>query len=176
MSGIDMTVVAIIVLFTLIGAWRGLFKEILSLIGIVLGVMAAFQAHGVVEKVLLGFFPHFPGICRITSMVIIFLVVTSVVGLMSLFLRKMVVVTGMGAIDRVLGALFGLVRAMIVASAFLIAIVAAFPQGRYWVEQSPVSSKVMIATKATIKLASPRVKELFREHWNNPEKPKKEKV
>ncbi len=176
MSGIDLTVLAIIVLFTLIGAWRGLFKEILSLVGIVLGVMAAFQAHGAVEAILINFFPHFPSICRITSMVVVFVVVTAVIGLLSLFLRKMVVITGMGAIDRTLGAVFGFVRAMIVASAFLIALVAAFPQGRYWIEQSPLSSKVMTVTKATMKLASPKVKELFKEHWNNPQKPKKENV
>ena len=176
MSGIDLTVTAIIVLFTLIGAWRGLFKEILSLIGIVVGVMAAFKAHGPVETMLLNFFPHFPGICRITSMIVVFVMVTAVIGLLAIFLRKVVVITGMGAIDRLLGAIFGFVRAMIVASAFLIGIVATFPQGRYWIEQSPVSSKVMTVTKATMKLATPKIKELFREHWNHPVKPKKEEV
>ena len=173
MSGIDMTVVAILVLFTLIGALRGLFKEILSLVGIVAGVVAAFRAHGAVENVLLGFFPHFPGICKAASMGIVFIVVTSLVGILSLFLKKVVVITGMGAIDRTLGALFGLVRGLLVASAFLIVIVASFPHGRYWIDQSPVSKRVMVVTRATIKLASPRVKELFKEHWNNPRKPEK---
>jgi membrane protein required for colicin V production len=176
MSGIDITVVVIIGLFTLIGAWRGLFKEILSLLGIVAGVVAAFRAHGVAEGILINFFPHFPGICKAVSMGVVFLVVTALIGLLSLFLKKVVVITGMGPIDRTLGAVFGFVRALIVVSAFLVVIVASFPQGKYWIDRSPVSQKVMVITKATIKLASPEVKELFKEHWSNPQKPKKERV
>ncbi len=176
MSGIDITVVAIVVVFTLVGAWRGLFKEILSLVGIVVGVVAAFRAYGPIEKILFNFFPHFPGVCKAVSMGVIFLLVTVLVGILSLFMRKLVVLSGMGMMDRLLGAIFGFVRALIVASAFLIVVVASFPQGRYWIEQSPVSSKVITLTRATMKLASPKVKELFKEHWSNPQKPKKERV
>ncbi|MBT0571419.1 CvpA family protein [Curvibacter sp. CHRR-16] len=112
MTAVDWLFVAVLAGSALLGAWRGLVYETLSLLSWAaafwvaqwLGPQAAAQlpimAVGETLRVALGF-------------VLVFVVVVFAGGLLAWIAKKLVSAVGMGPADRALGALFGVLRAVL---------------------------------------------------------------
>lgn len=121
---IDIVVIAVLLLSGLIAFLRGFIREVLTILGVVGGLAAAYLGGpvfspfiknmlGVVEgeepKRLLGLIPY-PILADILSYGLIFLVVVIVLSIVSHVLAETVRSVGLGSVDRTLGFIFGLVR------------------------------------------------------------------
>lgn len=132
MTWLDYAVAGVFALSLAFGAWRGLVREIISILGWVIAFLAANLLAGPLGPAMPQAIPT-PELKVAAAFVAVFvgaLVVTSLVGLL---LSKIVKAVGLGGLDRLLGAAFGVARgALIVLAAALLAGLTSAPRQPYW--------------------------------------------
>ena len=118
---IDWVLLAVLVLSLLVGLWRGLVFEVLSVLG---WVAAFFLAQWFAPDVaaLLSMSSATQPIRYAIAFVLTFIAAVFLAGLLASMLRKMVAAVGLRPVDRVFGAVFGLVRGLVLLLAVAVAI------------------------------------------------------
>jgi membrane protein required for colicin V production len=106
---LDVTVLAILALSVLLGLWRGLARTLIGLAGWVGGVLLAAR-YGAEAGALAAFLPE--GIRTLAGMAGVLLATLVVAFVVGLFVTMLLRSAGLGLGDRLLGALFGLARAL----------------------------------------------------------------
>ncbi len=121
MAVLDWIFVAVLALSLVIGAWRGLVFELMSLAGWVLAFIAAqWLAADVAALLPLGAVPQ--GWRHVAGFALVFVGAVFAWGLLAGLVRKLVEVAGLRPADRALGALFGALRgAVLLLAAALVA-------------------------------------------------------
>lgn len=132
MTWLDYAVAGVLVFCILWGLWRGLVREVVSVLGWVIGFLAANLFAGPLAPMLPSQIPT-PELRLAVAFVAIFvgsLVITTLVGLL---LAKMVKAVGLEGLDRTLGALFGTAKAVLILVAVaLLAGLTSAPRQSYW--------------------------------------------
>ncbi|RZJ03421.1 MAG: CvpA family protein [Haliea sp.] len=112
MAAVDWIFLAVLALSMVIGAWRGLVYEVLS----VLGWAAAFyvaQWWAPEVSTRLPMTSVSEPVRYAAAFVLVFIVAVFTAGLLSMLVKKLIEAIGLRPVDRTLGALFGLVRGLI---------------------------------------------------------------
>lgn len=124
---VDILVIAVLLISALIAFLRGFIREVLTIAGVVGGLLAAYfggpllQPHmrtwlgvqeGIEPERLFGILP-FDILADALSYGAIFIVVVIVLSILSHFLAEGAKSVGLGAVDRTLGFVFGIVRGII---------------------------------------------------------------
>jgi membrane protein required for colicin V production len=127
-------------------ALRGFFQEAFALAGLVLGFLLACWFYLVLARQLAGLIAS-PPMAQLAAFLLI-LAATMIAGnLLGRILRKTASAVGLGFMDRLLGALFGLVRGALLGVAILLAITAFLPTGP-WIQQSKLTPYFLRAAHA----------------------------
>lgn len=132
MTWLDYAVIGVFAVSLVVGAWRGLVREVLSILGWVIAFLAANLLAGPLGPAMPQAIPSLE--LRVAAAYIaVFvgsLIVTALVGLL---LAKIVKAVGLGGVDRMLGALFGAARGLlIVLAAALLAGLTSAPRQPFW--------------------------------------------
>lgn len=108
----DWVLLSVLLLSMLVGVWRGLVFEVLSVLGWVAAFFAAqWLAPPVADSLPLA--TASPSMRFAVAFVVTFVVAVFAAGLLAALMRKLVSAAGLRPADRALGALFGLVRGVI---------------------------------------------------------------
>ena len=152
-----MTIFDYLVLFIascsiIIGVMRGLVKEVFSLLG---WVVALVLANTFVETMAGWLPPVIPGvpIRLIVAFIVLFIAVRLLVGLLSMTLASMVKASGLSSVDRGLGAVFGLLRALIIVIVVVMLCgLTAIPRQPFWREAilSGAAESVVVSMQALL--------------------------
>ena len=132
MNWLDYAVLAVFVLSIAWGVWRGLVREVMSLVGWVIAFLAANLFAAPLAEQLPASLSR-PEYRSLFAFVVIFFVSVIITTLAAIWLAKVMQAAGLGSVDRVFGALFGLLRALIIVLA--LAIIAGFtsiPRSAAW--------------------------------------------
>ena len=132
MTWIDYAVFGVILASTAWGLWRGLVREVMSLVGWVIAFLAA-NLFAAPLSALVPASVSRPELRVLIAFVTLFFVMLALAMVAALLLSKVVHAAGLGSIDRTLGALFGLLRGLLIV--LVCAIVAGFttlPASRDW--------------------------------------------
>ena len=134
MAAIDWILVAVLAASMLLGAWRGLVYEVLSVMGwIAAFVLAQWFAPDVAEK--LPMQNSGETLRYAAAFVLVFIVSVFVAGLISALMKKIISVVGLRPVDRLLGATFGLFRGLILLLAFSVVVhTTALQESDWWLE------------------------------------------
>ena len=119
MNAADALIVLIVLGSTLIGLLRGFVREAVSLVSWILAIWSAWKFGPLVEPHLGGLLADpsvAPWIGRLVILVLVLLVGWVVGMLLSYFTRSL----GLGAMDRVLGLLFGILRGVVLVGLMII--------------------------------------------------------
>ena len=149
MTWVDYAVVGVFAASLVIGAWRGLVREVISILGWVIAFLAANLLAGPLGPAMPQAIPG-PELRIAAAYLAVFvgsLVVTSLLGLL---LSKIVKAVGLGGVDRLLGALFGAARGLlIVLAAALLAGLTGAPRQAYWRDSAsgPLLAQAALALK-----------------------------
>jgi len=122
LSFIDIGILAILGFFLLKGVIRGLLKEVCSLLGLVLGGVFAFTFHLALAQTLQNTFDLPVQLCVWGSFLAIFLLVVLIFGVVGFVLHRFVKLVFLGGINRLAGALFGLVQGVVLLSMIVLAL------------------------------------------------------
>ncbi len=118
---IDWTLLGILVLSFLIGIWRGLVFEVLSVfVWLAAFVLAQWYAPVVASKLPLDGMAE--SLKYAAAFVLIFVGTAFIAGLMAQFMKKLVTAVGLRPVDRSLGAIFGLFRGAILLLAITVVV------------------------------------------------------
>jgi len=132
MNWFDVSIITVILIFSVIGTIRGLIREVLSLVSWILAFWVAFTFADPVSQV---FEPYIdaPVLRVIASFAALFVITLLLLTLASFLLHKLLSVSGIRGIDRILGGLFGALKGgVIIAALMLFANETVLPQEEWW--------------------------------------------
>jgi membrane protein required for colicin V production len=112
MATLDWILLAVLTASMLMGVWRGLVREVLSLAGWIAGFLLA-QMFAPDVGARLPMEGASEGVRYLAGFVVVFLMVLVLTALSGWVLQKLVAAVGLGILDRMLGAVFGTLRGMI---------------------------------------------------------------
>ena len=160
MTWFDYAVLGIVGLSVLLAAYRGVVREIAALAG----WAAAVVLSGLYAQQLAQWLPVAlsPMLKAVVAYLVIFLSVLLVAGLAGMLLAKLFRVAGLGFTDRAVGALFGLVRGvLIVFVGVMLAGLSSVPKEPFWREavfSGPVETAVLAARSLLPKDLAQRIR------------------
>jgi membrane protein required for colicin V production len=132
MTLFDFSILALIALSVLFAFARGVVREIVALAAWIVGFVAALRYSGPGSELFAGL-AIAPAARHVLAFVLILLVVLIVGALVAWLVKSAVRAVGLGFVDRLLGAVFGLARGVILAMVFaLIAGLTALPRNDWW--------------------------------------------
>lgn len=113
MTTFDWVVVVVVGFSALVGLWRGVVSELLALAAWVAAFLVAGGFSGMLAVHLEETFGG-NGVAYVAAFVILFVAVMLLFALLRSVIKHLLQVMGLGPVDRMLGVIFGLIRAAIV--------------------------------------------------------------
>ncbi len=160
MSVADWIILAFLVFSVVGAAIRGFFHEAFKLAGLIVGyLLAAWQYHRLAEW----FAPYVksPWVGEIAGFLIIFFAVLILAGFAGRLASWLMKKAGLRTVDRILGALLGLLRGVLVVAIVLTAM-AAFPTpAGKWLAESQLAPYFLVGGRAAIWLAPSELRQRF---------------
>lgn len=134
MAVLDWVVLAVLAVSVLLGLWRGLVYEVLSVLNWVAAfVLAQWLAARAAALMPLGGAGE--SIRYAAGFVVVFIGALFVGGLIAWLVKKLVEAVGLRPVDRVLGAVFGLVRGTVAVLALAVVVhLTGLKDGAWWTE------------------------------------------
>ncbi len=152
MAALDWAFVAVLLASMLMGAWRGLVYEVLSLVG---WVVAFFVAQWLADDMaaLLPMGESAAGLRYAAGFALVFIGAVFACGFVAWLVKKLVESIGLRPVDRTLGAAFGVLRGMVLLLA--VAVVAGLTplhEAAWWQESrgAPVLTQVLEGLKPAL--------------------------
>jgi membrane protein required for colicin V production len=159
MSIADWIILGFLVFSVTAAAVEGFFHEAFKLAGLVVGyLLAAWQYHRLADW----FAPHLKSqwLGEIAGFLIIFFAVLLVAGVAGQIARWAMRKAGLSTIDRILGAVLGLLKSVLVVAVVLTAM-AAFAPAAKWLEGSELAPYFLVGGRAAIWLAPTELRHRF---------------
>ena len=156
MTAVDWILLGVLVFSMLLGAWRGLVYEVLSVLGWVVSFFVA-QWFAPELATRLPLQSAADPVRYAAAFVLIFIASVFAAGLLAFLLKKLVAAVGLAPVDRLLGAAFGVLRGVILLLAATVVIdMTALKTSDWWRE-----SKGAPVLAATLKALKPVLPEQF---------------
>jgi len=132
MTAFDLIFIGLVALSTLFGFWQGFVRMVGSLVAWVVGIIAAVRFSSLIGA-LLPDFGESTAVRYVIAFAIILVLVLLAGGLIAFLVSHVVQAAGLGFVDRILGAVAGLVRGVLVAVLLvLVAGVTDLPKSDWW--------------------------------------------
>jgi len=161
MNPFDILIVTILSYGLIRGIFRGLVRELSSIIGVLGGFYAAYT-----------YYPHVAGLfspwisdaayLNIVSYMAVFSVVVIFVGILAVVIKYLLNIAYLGWVDRVCGALFGLLKGGLVICVVFIVLTAFLPKGAPVIKNATLSPHVSMVSEVMAKVISKEMKENFK--------------
>ena len=154
-------VIAVILGFCLIrGIFRGLIKELSSIIGVLGGFYGAYTYYPQVARLLARWITD-TAYLNILSFLAIFCGVLILVGLIGMVVKYLLRIASLGWTDRIGGAGFGVLKAVLIASVLLVTLTAFLPRRAPLIADSLLAPHVTMIAEQMAKVVSPEMKKAF---------------
>lgn len=118
MNEVDAAIIIVTVISCLFGLWRGLIKEVLSLLTWIAALLVARVYSEAVGDLLVNMIDS-SSVRYVTAFAILFVIVMMVGTLINHFMSKLLTVTGLKFADRLLGGAFGVARGAVIVLVIL---------------------------------------------------------
>jgi membrane protein required for colicin V production len=159
----DYVILLLCLASALIGLWRGFTAEALSLLTLLVSIWLAWAFAGRFEPMLGTWIGASPEVRLWTARVIVFALALLVGGLISWVARKLIRHTGLSGLDRLLGAGFGLLRAVVlIGLAVIVMEFLGLEQEPWWQESrlKPYADRAAAAVKYYAELGNRYLQDL----------------
>lgn len=149
MTSFDYAFLILLALSALVGIWRGLIHEVIAVVGYVLAFFVA-RTFSPALAAYLKQLSNSPMLQWGVSFAILFIGTLLVLGVIRYALRGVIRAAGLGGLDRILGAGFGLIRGVLIAVVIVIlAGMTVIPREDWWRDSvfAPPLETAVIALK-----------------------------
>ena len=161
MNAADWSIIVVILVSTVAAASEGFFHQAFGIAGLIVGYMLAAWQYA---RVAAWFAPHVnsPWLADILGFLVIFVAVVIVAAISGRIVRWAMKEAGLSLIDRLLGALLGLVKGSLFVAIILMGMTAFAPSSS-WLEGSELAPYFLVVGRAAIWLAPSELRVKFYE-------------
>ncbi len=160
MNKFDMLIIVILAFCVIRGVFRGLIKEMSSIIGVLAGFYAAYSYYTVIAKLLSRWISS-AAYLNILSFLILFCGVFFIISILGVVIKYVLDIAFMGWVDRVCGAGFGIIKGILIISVFLIIFTAFLPTNASFVKDSVLAPHVAFLSERMARIVSKDLKHEF---------------
>jgi membrane protein required for colicin V production len=166
MNWLDLVLLLILGVSVLTSLRKGLSREVIGLVSVVAALLLAVWLYGTAGGFVAPYVSS-PGIAHFIGFALVFAAVLLLGGLVSFVVGRFLRVTGLSIFDHLLGAVFGLVRGVLIGVALVMGIMAFAPSSGppSSVVHSRVSPYVVDAARVVAAMAPNEVREGFRKTY-----------
>ena len=159
MNPFDIVVVIILGFCLIRGLFRGLIKELFSIIGVLSGFYAAYTYYMKVAALFSGWISN-TSYLKIFSFLIIFFGIFFIISMIGVVIKYVLNIIFLGWTDRIFGAVFGVIKGMLIVSVLMI-IFTAFLSKDTLIKKSLLAPQVAIISENMAKILSKDMKNNF---------------
>jgi membrane protein required for colicin V production len=153
--------VAVVLGYSLIrGLFRGLVKELASIIGVFGGFFAAYSYYAVAARYLTGVVSN-PAYRNIMAFLIIFCIVLVIVNVIAMVLKYLLKIVFLGWLDRLGGVVFGLAKGVLIVSVLFLMLTAFLPKGTSLIKDSAAGPYVSMVSEQLAVVVTIEIKRDF---------------
>ncbi|MBW1867096.1 MAG: CvpA family protein [Deltaproteobacteria bacterium] len=160
MNFFDIAVIIITGYCLVRGVFRGLIKEISSIVGVLGGFYAAYTYYGDLGKLLARWISDTTYL-NILSFLIIFVGIFLVISVIGVIIKYVLNISFLGWFDRICGALFGLIRGGLIVCVIFILLTAFLPKGAPIIRDSMLSPYVAQVSEKMVNVVSHNMRRDF---------------
>lgn len=142
------------------GVFRGLIKELSSIIGVLGGFYAAYSYYMVLARPLSRWISNVSYL-NISSFLIIFCGVLIIISILGVVIKYVLNIAFLGWVDRICGAGFGIIKGILIASVLLITLTAFLPRNAPVIKNSMLAPHVTLVSEKMAKVVSKDMKRNF---------------
>ncbi len=160
MNFFDITIIIILGFCVIRGVFRGLIKELASIIGVLGGFYAAYSYYMVLARLLSRWISN-TAYLNILSFLIIFCGVLIIISILGVVIKYVLNIAFFGWVDRICGAGFGIIKGILIASVLLITLTAFLPRNAPVIKNSMLAPVVTLVSEKMAKVVSKDMKHNF---------------
>lgn len=157
---LDYLLIAILGYCLVRGVFRGLIKELSSIIGVMGGFYAAYSYYPHTARYLSRWVSN-PGYLNIVSFLVVFCVVFIAVSFAGVVLKYLMNIAFMGWTDRICGALFGAAKGMMIIVVLVMVLTTFLPLNASFIKNSWVAHNTMKLSAYLVKVTPKEMKSSF---------------
>ena len=157
MNPFDILIVVVLGYSLVRGLFRGMVKELSSIIGVLGGFYAAYTYYKVLAGLLAGLI-HDPSYLNILSFLIIFCCVLIIVGVLGVIIKYLLNIAFLGWVDRIGGVVFGVLKGVLIVSILFITLTAFLPKGTAFIKNSELAPQVSWISEKLAEVISKEMK------------------
>ncbi|MBC8433364.1 MAG: CvpA family protein [Desulfobacterales bacterium] len=160
MNFFDITIIIILGFCLIRGVFRGLIKELSSIIGVLGGFYAAYSYYMVLARPLSRWISN-DAYLNILSFSIIFCGILILISILGVVIKYVLNIAFLGWVDRICGAGFGITKGILIASVLLITLTAFLPKNAPVIKNSMLAPHVTLISEKMAKVVSKDMKHNF---------------
>ena len=160
MNPFDILIIVILGYCLVRGLFRGLVKEISSIIGVLGGFYAAYSYYPLVAKWLSRVISN-TSYLHILSFLIIFCFVLIVINILGIIIKYLLDIAFLGWVDRIFGFIFGFSKGVLIVSILFIILTTFLPKGAPIIKNSLLAPHVLWVSEGMAKVISKEMKQEF---------------
>jgi membrane protein required for colicin V production len=160
MNPLDVVIIIILGYGLIRGIFRGMVKEISSIVGVFAGFYAAYSYYPLVSDIMEDWITNVPFL-NILSFMLIFCVIFFIISILGVIIKYLMHVASLGWMDRLLGASLGFGKAILIVSIILVALTAFLPKGAPIIKTSLLSPHVSIISEKLAQVISVEMKQSY---------------
>ncbi len=160
MNSLDYVLAGIVVFFLVRGVFRGLIKELSSIVGVLGGIYAAYTYYPQVAGLLARWITN-PGYLNIISFLILFATVCLAVSIACVIIKYLMNITFLGWTDRIGGGIFAATKGILITAVLILVLTAFLPKNTTLIRQSLVAQNMMQLSAVLIQVAPEKMKHSF---------------
>lgn len=172
MNPFDIVIIVILGYSLVRGLFRGMVKEVSSIIGVFGGFYAAYTYYGHLGKLLSRLIQDVAYL-NILSFMIIFCGVLIIVSVLGVIIKYLLNIAFLGWVDRIGGVIFGITKGVLIVSVLFISLTAFLPKGSAFIKNSVLAPHVAWVSEKMAKVISKEMKKDFvtklgelKKEWN----------
>ena len=160
MNPFDIFIIIVLSYSIIRGLFRGLVKEVSSIIGVLGGFYAAYSYYPLVAKLLTRIIKE-QSYLNILSFLIIFCGILIVISILGVVIKYLLNVAYLGWIDRICGVGFGLIKGILIVTVIFIILTTFLSKGTPLIKKSILAPHVIWISEKMVGLVSDDMKKDF---------------
>ena len=160
MNPFDVFIIIVVCYSIIRGLFRGLVKEVASIMGVLGGFYAAYSYYPMVAKLIAGLVQD-PAYRNILSFLIIFCAILIIISVIGVVIKYLLNVAFLGWIDRLCGVFFGMIKGVLVVTVLFIILTTFLPKGAPLIKKSVLAPHVIWISEKMVNLVSQEMKKDF---------------
>ena len=166
MNMLDILICGIVAFCLIRGLFRGIIKEITSLIGVFVGFYAAYTYYPLVGEWFSSIISN-KAYLNIISFIVTFCLLFFAVGFVGVVLKYLLKTATLGGADRILGSIFGFVKAVFIVSVLLVPLTTFLPKNSSFVKDSFLAPRVITVSEKIVAVVPEEMEQKFDNNINS---------